>query len=213
MTLFAHIFPLSKIYHLWDTLLLEPRNFTLFLAVAIMIELRNVILPLDFNGCLLLFSNLPSVDIENIKSKALELMRKTPPTMTNKEGAKIPLEQLNEKKRLAATILVRDLNHLKALVVDVRSNDEYVKTHCQKSINVAYEHCDSAIALFKKRKVSCIVVLSEWERGEAHLFANKLIRSHIARVCVLSGGMDQLRKEMPSMLISGSSKNKSKIDN
>tara|TARA_R110002050_G_scaffold208039_1_gene344062 strand:+ start:630 stop:1376 length:747 start_codon:yes stop_codon:yes gene_type:complete len=64
LTLFSHIFPLNKIYHVWDTVLLGPRALPLFFAVSIMKFLRGRLLELDFNDCLLFISNMPDVDIE-----------------------------------------------------------------------------------------------------------------------------------------------------
>ena len=40
LTMFAHVFPINKIIHLWDTMLLFDSSFPLFIGVAIMLRLK-----------------------------------------------------------------------------------------------------------------------------------------------------------------------------
>lgn len=53
------IFPLNKIFHLWDTLLLGNCSFPLFAGIAILQQVRSDLLKFDFNECILLFSDMP----------------------------------------------------------------------------------------------------------------------------------------------------------
>jgi hypothetical protein len=53
------VFPLHKIYHLWDTLLLGNSSFPLYIGVAILQQLRAQLLTYGFNECILLFSDMP----------------------------------------------------------------------------------------------------------------------------------------------------------
>ena len=55
----SDVFPLQKIYHLWDTLLLGNSSFPLFIGVAILQQLRAQLLTYGFNECILLFSDMP----------------------------------------------------------------------------------------------------------------------------------------------------------
>jgi hypothetical protein len=47
----SDILPLDKVYPLWDAILTSPTSLPLFIAVAILRELRSTLLPLDFNAC------------------------------------------------------------------------------------------------------------------------------------------------------------------
>lgn len=55
----ADVFPLHKIFHLWDTLLLGNSSFPFCIGVAILQQLRDRLLANGFNECILLFSDLP----------------------------------------------------------------------------------------------------------------------------------------------------------
>jgi len=55
------VFPLHKIFHLWDMLLLGNSSFPLCIGVAILRQLRDQLLKFGFNECILLFSDMPGV--------------------------------------------------------------------------------------------------------------------------------------------------------
>lgn len=55
------VFPLHKIFHLWDTLLLGTSSFPLCIGVAILQQLRVGLLMAGFNECILLFSDMPGM--------------------------------------------------------------------------------------------------------------------------------------------------------
>ena len=55
----SDVFPLHKIFHLWDTLLLGNSSFPLCIGVAILQQLRENLLSYGFNECILLFSDMP----------------------------------------------------------------------------------------------------------------------------------------------------------
>lgn len=57
--LHTDVFPLHKIFHLWDTLLLGNSSFPFCIGVAILQQLRDRLLANGFNECILLFSDLP----------------------------------------------------------------------------------------------------------------------------------------------------------
>ena len=48
MTLFAHVFPLDKIYLLWDHFLTGTEFFFLYTALSILRQLRDQLLTSDF---------------------------------------------------------------------------------------------------------------------------------------------------------------------
>ena len=59
--LLTDVFPLHKIYHLWDTLKLGNSSFPLCIGVAILQQLRDQLLSFGFNECILLFSDMPGM--------------------------------------------------------------------------------------------------------------------------------------------------------
>lgn len=59
----ADVFPLHKIFHLWDTLLLGNSSFPFCIGVAILQQLRDRLLANGFNECILLFSDLPGENV------------------------------------------------------------------------------------------------------------------------------------------------------
>lgn len=78
LTLFAHILHMDKIYRLWDQLLLEQVFFPLFLAVSIMMTLRDQLLVMDFNSCILFFSNMPNLPMDRCFVLGKQLHETTP---------------------------------------------------------------------------------------------------------------------------------------
>ena len=59
--IYLDVFPLNKIFHLWDMLLLGGSSFPLCIGVAILAQLKPLLLKADFNECILLFSELPGL--------------------------------------------------------------------------------------------------------------------------------------------------------
>lgn len=56
---YLDVFPLPKILHLWDQLLLGDASFPLYVGLAILQQHRDTLLSSGFNECILLFSDLP----------------------------------------------------------------------------------------------------------------------------------------------------------
>ncbi|KAF9191390.1 hypothetical protein BGZ51_007393 [Haplosporangium sp. Z 767] len=81
MTLFTHIFPLDKIYHLWDKILVGPSSLPLFVGIAILQQFRQELLRSEFNGAIGIFSeSFPEMDIEKCIEAASAMCRVTPPS-------------------------------------------------------------------------------------------------------------------------------------
>lgn len=78
MLIFPDVFPLHKILHLWDRLLLGDHSFPLHVGLSILAQLRDTLLNSGFNECILLFSDLPEVDIEQCVAHSLETYSVTP---------------------------------------------------------------------------------------------------------------------------------------
>lgn len=56
---YTDVFPLHKIFHLWDKLLLADSSFSLCIGLSILFQLRESLLNSGFNECILLFSDMP----------------------------------------------------------------------------------------------------------------------------------------------------------
>lgn len=82
LTLFTQFFSLDQIARLWDRVLLSSSQLPFYLAYSMMKQLREIILPLDFNACILLFSSLPGVDIDAFIYEAKLVAQNTPLTIT-----------------------------------------------------------------------------------------------------------------------------------
>uniref|UniRef100_A0A3Q3KES3 TBC domain-containing protein kinase-like protein n=1 Tax=Monopterus albus TaxID=43700 RepID=A0A3Q3KES3_MONAL len=90
LTMFTHVFPLHKIFHLWDTLLLGNSSFPFCIGVSILQQLRDRLLANGFNECILLFSDLPEIDIERCVRESISLFRWTPKSATYRQHAQLP---------------------------------------------------------------------------------------------------------------------------
>nr|XP_039266398.1 TBC domain-containing protein kinase-like protein [Styela clava] len=88
LTMFTHVFPLHKIVHLWDTLLLGNSSFPLCVGVAILKQLKSQLMTFDFNECILMFSDLPEIDIDAIVQISIQLFCATPRSATYRKHAK-----------------------------------------------------------------------------------------------------------------------------
>ena len=70
------------IFHLWDKLLLGNESFPLCVALAILQQLRARLLESEFNDCILLFSDLPAIDIEECLNDSIRIFCATPKSLT-----------------------------------------------------------------------------------------------------------------------------------
>lgn len=82
ITLFTHLFSMDQIYRLWDKLLMSNSQLPFFIAYSMLKNLKEILLPLDFNSCILLFSSLPSVNIDEVIKEAQDVFRTTPESVT-----------------------------------------------------------------------------------------------------------------------------------
>ncbi|GAU90260.1 hypothetical protein RvY_02702-2 [Ramazzottius varieornatus] len=82
LTMFTHVFPLHKIFHLWDQLLLGDESFPLFVGLSLLHQLRDRLLGNGFNEILLIFSDFPDLDIQLCLQRAKEMFTITPKSVT-----------------------------------------------------------------------------------------------------------------------------------
>ncbi|KAI9467727.1 MAG: hypothetical protein EXX96DRAFT_598186 [Benjaminiella poitrasii] len=138
LTLFTHVFPLDKIYHLWDKLLVGPSTLPLFAGIAILKQIRDTLLSYEFNDCIVLFSDsFPKVDIEKCVQSALNMCKVTPPSISSrvhgpnytendiKETA-LPISIEIKKAELAPRLSVKELPKILSysLILDIRPEAE-----------------------------------------------------------------------------------------
>eukprot|EP00736_Rhodelphis_marinus_P009070 Rmarinus@m.21492 len=84
LTLFSHILSLSKVYHLWDTLLCYGDTLPLFLSVAMVRADLAHVRDMDFNSLLLHFSNWRCPMLEECIADALQMCTSTPPSVAHR---------------------------------------------------------------------------------------------------------------------------------
>ncbi|XP_077518932.1 TBC domain-containing protein kinase-like protein isoform X1 [Amblyomma americanum] len=220
LTMYTHVFPLHKIFHLWDTLLLGRDSFPLCVGVAILQQLRTDLLSFGFNECILLFSDMPEIDIQRCVQDSIRIFCSTPQSSTFRAHARpgsqpqdplgmspVALEELKAElcPRISAHDLLgvlemsrRDSSKLHLLVVDVRPPDEYQRGTIPGALNVPPGSGEPGqwgeplqSALQGGRMV--VVAGSQKEHYTAVSAANGLVRSGQARVCLLHGGIEALR--------------------
>ncbi|XP_042207251.1 TBC domain-containing protein kinase-like protein [Homarus americanus] len=82
LTMYTHVFPLQKIFLLWDTLLLGEASLPLCIGVALLRQLKDRLLQFGFNECILLFSDMPDIDMERVVRESVQVFCSTPPSVT-----------------------------------------------------------------------------------------------------------------------------------
>ena len=67
---------------LTGTLIAGNSSFPMFLGAAVLIQVRETLLSYEFNECILLFSDMPDVDIDRVIKDAMRMYQITPMTLT-----------------------------------------------------------------------------------------------------------------------------------
>ncbi|CAH0397326.1 unnamed protein product [Chilo suppressalis] len=233
LTMFSHVFPLHKILHLWDALLVEGPSLPLFMGVGILRQLRDTLLSSGFNECILLSSDLPEIDIGECVKESINMCRSSPRSIsyrrfTNEppikeptDAVEIPMEVLFSE--ICPRISLSDFFSLvcqdKCCVIDIRSNLLYEKSCIEGSINVPYsgvqlgQHELRALGLRPQRvltdaiKQKKTVVVASAEDETAQLFSAHLVKCCVPRVCILHGGVPALNTHVPSLFTTPPNKN------
>lgn len=132
LTMFAHVFPLHKIVHLWDTLLLGNSSFPLFIGVAILSQLRNRLLTYGFNECILLFSDMPEINIQTCVQDSIKFFCNTPKSATFRQHARPQMKVPKQDGRPNLSYYSRDYNEHPSneLSIDGISLDELKSEKC-----------------------------------------------------------------------------------
>ncbi|KAJ8921997.1 hypothetical protein NQ315_008635 [Exocentrus adspersus] len=228
LTLFSHVFPLYKILHLWDKVLLGDSSFSLHIGLSVLTQLRDRLLSSGFNECILLFSDLPEVDIEKCVILSTGTFRSTPKSITAREHENeefsrkdkydisgVTLDELKKERcpRISANDVV-DLirNHPdKVLLVDIRNIVQFNRSSVVGSINIPFssvsfsenkiENVGQHSSALKNAKGKIVVVIGN-EETDLELFPTFLLKCKVRRVCVLHGGFDVLHSVAPTIVVS-----------
>ncbi|KAK7601179.1 hypothetical protein V9T40_008620 [Parthenolecanium corni] len=221
LTMFSHVFPLHKIFHLWDKLLLGDSSYPLFIGLAVLQQLRDTLLSSGFNECILLFSDLPEVDIEGCVVISSQLYADTPQSITFR---KFQLKSTDEpayvltdttlmeiQKETNPRLSVSDFLQLfktketrsNILIVDARSDAEYANMSVPGSINIPFDSINFEKDVFNgipsspelsvliNNKGKIIIVIAQ-TAPEASKVCSFLTLSDFPKICFLHGGIESL---------------------
>jgi hypothetical protein len=141
-------------------------------------QLREILLPLDFNSAILLFSSLPSINIDDFIREAKLAFKHTPPSITrpnfvfDEHGAaassaladrwwevRVPLDEL--QRELFPRLSVMDLigSKFQFVVIDIRSPDAYQQVSFPGAIN--FDPLNESLNKLDNFRGKHIVVLSD----------------------------------------------------
>uniref|UniRef100_A0AAF5RT77 TBCK protein kinase n=1 Tax=Wuchereria bancrofti TaxID=6293 RepID=A0AAF5RT77_WUCBA len=212
LTCFAHILPLHKLFYVWDVLLLSDSSFPLFVGLAIMEQLRAGLITTHFNDAILLFSDLPDLNMERLVQYSLNYYNTVPASCTFRQFASkhvreeyamthYTVAELNEFccPRISATDVIRLTEHSSLLVVDVRPQYEYSRGAIVGSVNLPpYGEEDTLdtikTALMNAQSAEHVVVIVDNEHLQRAKKISKLcVVEGYNRVCVLDGGVQKVR--------------------
>ncbi|KAH8395997.1 hypothetical protein KR222_001117 [Zaprionus bogoriensis] len=230
LTMFSHVFPLHKILHLWDKLMLGDSSYPLFIGIAILKQLKSTLLSSGFNECILLFSDLPDIVMESCVIESQKMYECTPKSITHRQHAlrsthhaPHPLDigtaevelkhlQLEQCPRISAKDVHQLLVHApdQLALIDLRSVVEYGRVHVPDSINIPF-----ATVLLGEQRLEALNVphLEAHLRGrivvcvsniheQAVEFSHFLVACGVLRTCILHKGFNVLHSIEPNILIS-----------
>ncbi|OZC11044.1 hypothetical protein X798_01870 [Onchocerca flexuosa] len=131
---------IPRCHQVWDVLLLSDSSFPLFVGLAIMEQLRTGLITTHFNDAILLFSDLPDLNMERLVQCSLNYYNTVPASCTFRQHASkhvreeyamthYTVTELNEFccPRISAADIIRLTEHSSLLVVDVRPQYEFLE--------------------------------------------------------------------------------------
>ncbi|CAG8617058.1 3661_t:CDS:10 [Paraglomus brasilianum] len=213
LTLFTHVFPIEKTYHLWDKILVGPPSLPLFAGIAILKQLRTVFLSTEFNDTIMVLAeSFNEIDIEKCIQSAMSMCKVTPPSVlfrvhdpnsksepsNNEENQRWweqPIPVAVKKQELAPRISLKDLVKIQnyVLVIDTRTEQEFLRGHFPLSFNMNPTQLDQVAPVLRQQKKKYHVVVAKRGDYGPQQFANDLVHAHFPRVAVLTGGIDVMR--------------------
>ncbi|XP_066591371.1 TBC domain-containing protein kinase-like protein [Prorops nasuta] len=221
LTMFSHVFPLHKILHLWDKLLLGDSSFPLLVGLAILKQLRDSLLTSGFNECILLFSDLPEIDIELCVKDSMSMYQATPASITHRKhqfnNLKVtewvePEVGTERMPRISVDnfLSLFDNTPEKMIVVDIRNNIQFERGAILGSINIPFTSVQLSQTQVNtlgpqaqplaENKNRTVVIIGPNDQNNA-LFADFLIKCEVPGVCSLQGGINALRSKFPNIIV------------
>lgn len=85
LTMFSHVFPIHKILILWDKLILGDSSYPLYVGISILKQLKGTLMESGFNECILLFSDLPDIVMEQCVIDSELMYDKTPKSIAHRK--------------------------------------------------------------------------------------------------------------------------------
>uniref|UniRef100_A0A5S6QTB6 Protein kinase domain-containing protein n=1 Tax=Trichuris muris TaxID=70415 RepID=A0A5S6QTB6_TRIMR len=213
LTMFAHVMPLYKLFHVWDLLLVSGNCFPICIGVAILSQMRHLLLQSGFNECILVFSDIPEINLENCLKKAISAYRTIPKSLLYNRrlsavlsncatwiddyvlkvdgelGLKIgkKTREDEEENGLFPEICADELLYY------LNRDDIDSSTFLLIDVRSAEEFARKAFP--RSQNVPYTVVFKEGSARDcrARRFAAALIDFNYSRVCVLHGGIEVIR--------------------
>ncbi|XP_037938047.1 TBC domain-containing protein kinase-like protein [Teleopsis dalmanni] len=227
LTMFSHVFPLHKILHLWDKLMLGDNSYPLFIGISILRQLKNTLLGSGFNECILLFSDLPDIVMENCVVESQKMYELTPKSVSQRTHM-LHTKQLGEfdistdvtlthlQMEMSPRISANNFVHLllyapqDMISLDIRSVNEYARARVDNSINIPFvglqldEPRLEALNVqnLEQKLRDRIVVCISTKHDDSVEFSRFLVYCGIERVCILHKGFNILHTIEPNILIS-----------
>lgn len=227
LTVFSHVFPLYKILHLWDQLLLSDSSFPLHIGLSVLTQLKEKLLSAGFNDCILLFSDLPDVDIEKSVKYSTLTFCSTPRSITSRNHeneqlytkteydiTNVTVQELNKERcpRISAKDVIKLVrnNRNSIVIIDIRSPTEFMRCSINGSINIPFSSLSFSEynienigphADILKNKGDKIVIIVGTEETDLDSFPKFLLSCGISKVCILHGGFNILLPVTPTILI------------
>jgi TBC domain-containing protein kinase-like protein len=225
LTMFSHVFPLHKILHLWDKLLIGDSSYPLFVGIAILKQLKATLMESQFNECILLFSDLPDIVIELCVNDSQKMYEETPKSVSHRNNAFRDEDEVIEvydienvdlsdiQKEISPRISTNDLlfwlnNKPENIIVfDLRPQNEFKRWHIRESINLPYTNLIlsdrrlEAIGIDRKIMEDKVIVILSISHDNASLFAEFLVACDVRRVCILHNSINKLHAILPASLM------------
>ncbi|KAH6588504.1 hypothetical protein BASA61_005900 [Batrachochytrium salamandrivorans] len=203
MTLFAHVFPLDKIYHLWDYFLVTPPFMFIYIGVSILQQNRDQLLRSDFSQAMMLFSEMPDVDVEKCIIYSIQAVKITPPSLLNHlysppiaaspsptmNSSNKRFSFFNNKRGIVGSLGIDDFIEIRkhSIVLDIRQLDVFQQGHVSGSIQVNTEQIRTisfGLKIVMARSRYIVVLASDEETGGE--FAMMLVTEKQPHVLLLT---------------------------
>ncbi|CAO1407775.1 unnamed protein product [Diamesa hyperborea] len=223
LTMFSHVFPIHKILILWDKLILGDSSYPLYVGISILKQLKGTLMESGFNECILLFSDLPDIVMEQCVIDSELMYDKTPKSIAHRKYVlrhtepgildinNVELSDIQNEisPRISGNDLVNLLktNPDSVVVIDLRITSEFKRSHIENSINIPFTSITGdrrleALNLKPELLDDKIVVIISVSHENACLFANFLVDCNVSMVCVLHNSINILHATTPNILVS-----------